>query len=206
MDAQDIQANDVHCVFYSHPWAVDALKQQRVGSLEDAAIVEVGQRSQLASLLNRQQRLRYGLSGLLAQPDRIGELVETSPRFPAPVIFSPNPPVGEQVMVSAIALLPTLQSRYRRFVLMVHVSEYAAFRYAYSYCSRFYFLWDLADPPVYPLADLAGSLASMRLLDRSSWGGFFCYAHPQRRVLNGPVRLAQIRGIVKEMPLALANG
>ncbi len=195
------QTNAVHCVFYSHPWAVDALKGLKVGPLDDTVLIELAHRSQLASLIDRQHRLRHGIAGLLADPGRIDELAEVEARFPVPVVFAPNPHVGDNALVSAVSLLPSLESRYRRFLVFVHLSEYERFKFAYPYCDKFMFLWDIADPPIFPLASLAATLEEMDCLNRSSWGGFYWFSHPKRRVGDASKRLRQLREALRTAPM-----
>jgi hypothetical protein len=185
--------NAVECVVYSHPWAVDMIKPRHFGNLQDTLIVELASRSQLASLFDLQHRLRHGLAGILADPRRIEDTAEHHDRLPAPCILAPNPPVSESAIVSAVATLPNLECRFDRFLLLVHVNEHYKFVHAMPYCTRFYFLWDLADPPTHPLATVAGNLRQQGVLSRSNWGGFFWFVHPKRRIPEPELRLAQLK-------------
>lgn len=193
----------VHCLFYTHPWTVDAIRNAKLGDLSRTLLVELAQRSQLASLIDVQHRMRPGVAGILRNPDQLDELIVTAPRFPVPVILAPNPMVSEATMVSAVALLPSVRSKFNRFVLFVHLSEALNFRYAYPYCDRFSFLWDVADPPMFSMGELGAMLRDLGVLKRESWGGFFWFNHPRRNVNNLQGRLNELKqamGQVKKVP------
>ncbi len=196
----------VHCVFYTHPWAIDALRVAKLGELDRTLLIELARRSQLASLINTQQQLRSGVSGILRDPGELDGLIVTTPRFLVPVILAPNPCVPDATQASAIALLPSVKSSFNRFIVFVHLSEAMNFRYAYPYCDRFSFLWDVADPPMFKMGDIGAMLRDLGVLRRESWGGFYLFNHPRRHVSNLDSRLSELRKVMGQAkkPSALA--
>ena len=189
----------VHCLFYTHPWAIDALRHAKLGDLGQSLLVELAQQSQLASLIDAQHHLRPGVTGILRDPNHLDGLIVSEPRFPMSVILAPNPPVPDATMCSAIALLPSVRSKFNRFFVFVHLSEALNFRYAYPYCDRFSFLWDIADPPMFKMGELGVMLRDLGVLNRESWGGFFWFNHPRRHVSNLDARLTELRQIMGQV-------
>ena len=189
----------VHCLFYTHPWTIDVLRHAKLGDLSRTVLIELAQRSQLASLINAQHHLRPGVTDILRDPNHLDELMVSAPRFPVPVILAPNPPVSDATMSSAIALLPSVRSNFNRFFVFVHLSEALNFRYAYPYCDRFSFLWDVADPPMFKMGELGAMLRDLGVLNRESWGGFFWFNHPRRHVSNLNGRLTELRRIMGQV-------
>ena len=193
----------VHCLFYTHPWTIDALRSAKLGDLSQTLLIELARRSQLASLIDVQHRMRPGVTGILRHLNQLDELIVSAPRFPLPVILAPNPPVSDATMVSAVALLPSVRSNFNRFIVFVHLSEALNFRCAYPYCNRFSFLWDVADPPMFNMGELGAMLRDLGVLKRESWGAFFWFNHPRRHVSNLDARLNELRrvmGQVKKVP------
>jgi hypothetical protein len=186
----------VHCLFYTHPWSIDALRNAKLCDMNRTLLIELSQRSQLASLIDAQHQLRPGVTGILRDPDRLDELITLAPRFPLPVILAPNPPVADATMISAVALLPSVRSNFNRFMVFIHLSEALNFRYAYPYCDRFSFLWDVADPPMYKMGELGAMLRDLGVLKRESWGGFLWFNHPRRHVNNLEARLSELRRVM----------
>lgn len=203
-----LNSPSIHCVFYTHPWSIDALANAKLGDLSQTLLIELAQRSLLASLIDRQHRLRPGITGVLMDPDRLDDLIVSTPRFPVPVVLAPNPQVGDAAMVSAIALLPSVRSVFDRFIVFVHLSEAERFRYAYPYCNKFFFLWDVADPPAFRLGELGAMLRDLGVLKRESWGGFYWFIHPRRHVNDLPARISELKrvlGQVKKIPSIAAS-
>ncbi|MCU0754393.1 MAG: hypothetical protein MUE46_04630 [Xanthomonadales bacterium] len=192
-------ANAIHCVFYSHPWAIDAIRSDKIGALDDTLLIELSPASQIAAMLGKGEA-RRGIGAVLAAPERLIELVEKHQRLAAPIVLAAQPSVPDSVQVGAIGLLPTLKSRFRRFVLLIHVNEYDRYIHALSYVEKFYFLWDLADPPAYPLANLGRTLEALGSLTRETWGGFYCFVHPQRRIPDAAKRMGQLRNLIQLAP------
>jgi hypothetical protein len=193
-------ANTIHCVYYSHPWAIDAIRGQKIGALDDTLLIELSPASQIAAMLGKGSEARRGIGALLATPDRLDELVEEHRRLAAPIVLAGQPAAPDSVQVAAVGLLATLKSRFRRFVLLIHVNEYDRYVHALSYVEKYFFLWDLADPPAYPLANLGRTLEAVGALNRESWGGFYCFVHPQRRIPDAERRMGQLRTVIQMAP------
>jgi len=189
----------VHCIFHTHPWSIDAIPKSKIGDLSHTLLIELSSQSQLACLVGKQHAPRLGIAGLLADPNSLNELALSVPRFPVPVVLAPNPPVSDAAQVSGVALLSSVRSAFDRFILFVHLADVEHFRYALPYCSRFSFLWDVADPPMYKMGDLGVMLRDFGVLNRESWGGFYWYNHPRRPIKNMGVRAAELKRMLGQM-------
>lgn len=190
----------IHCVYYSHPWAIDAIRGQKIGALSDTLLVELSPTSQIAAMLGKDNEGRRGIGALLAAPEQLDQLVEEHRRLAAPIVLAGQPSMPDSVQIGAVGLLATLKSRFRRFVLLIHAGEYDRYMYALPYVEKFYFLWDLADPPAYPLAKLGRTLEAVGALNRESWGGFHCFVHPKRQIPDPERRTRQLRKVFQMAP------
>jgi len=172
------------CIFYSHPWALHLLKSPRLGIAESRLVVELAQQSMLAPALGLGPRARVGLPALLSAPSKLAQLVERPAGVTGDFIFAPQPSATPSLQIAGLGVLPYLKRSQHDTVTMIHAAEHEAFVNAFAYANRFLFLWDLADPQTYLLPQIATALSKQRLLTRESWGGFFWYTHPQRKVPN----------------------
>ena len=189
----------MHCFFYTHPWSIDALPKAALGDLSHTLLIELSGQSQLASMIGKQHVQRAGIAGLLADLNCLNDLAISTPRFPLPVVLAPNPPVSDAAQVSGVALLPSVRSSFERFIIFVHLAEFERFRYAFPYCNKFSFLWDVADPAMFKMGDLGAMLRDFGVLNRAAWGGFFCYNHPRRQIKNIGARAAELKKMLGQM-------
>ncbi|MEM9302160.1 MAG: hypothetical protein AAGE01_08625 [Pseudomonadota bacterium] len=183
----------VHCIFYTHPWALFRIGNERLGSSDDALLIELAESSTLSSLFDQQGRPRQGVTGLLADPDRIDLLGEVYEGVPAPLVLASQPAVPLPTLASAIGVLPYVRSRYSHYVLLANLVDGARMIDSLAHCDRFSFVFDLADPPSRRFTDLAEQLTGEGLLNASTWGGLYWYSHPRRRAPGHRERLQALR-------------
>lgn len=187
------QPRRLHVVFYSHPWAVYALKGSRFGDRGSTLVVEMSPRSRIAAVFDAQNRPRFGLPGLLADQDRINIVGDSFKGLELPLALSPYPPSSVELMTAAASLLPGIDSPFQQYLLLLPVDEAPQFRRLYPYCDRFTVLWDLADPPSADLPGVAKSISQAGCWSAETWGGFLWYSHPSRNVPDVGRRMGLIR-------------
>jgi len=100
----------LHCVFYSHVWAVHMLKAANLGDMNKLVFIELASASNFASVFGLQGKARYGLAGLLQLGGRLEQVAQTLKYVPAPMVLAPHPPVPSAALCSAAAMLPYSKS------------------------------------------------------------------------------------------------
>ncbi len=191
----------IHCLFYSHVWAIHMLKQFGLENLEKQVIIELAQNSNLAPVFAEQAKPRYGLSGLLHLAGRLEQLSKPFKYVPAPLVLAPRPEISVAALNCAVALLPTTPTQYAGIVLLVHIEEAAHFVSSYAHVTRFSLAWDLADVPGSKLVELADLLVKEQLISEENWGGIHLYSHPNRKLEDAAQRDADFKAILQEYPL-----
>lgn len=174
----------VHCIFYSHVWAVHMLKNAGIASFEKQVLIEVAVSSHLAPVFGEQGKARYGLAGLLRLAGKLEQFVQTFKYVPAPLILAPKPEVSVPALCSAVNLLSVSPSDFEGAILLVHVDDAPLFVSAYQNVSKFSILWDLADAPTPALVSLAETITKHGFLTKETWAGFHLYKHPNRPISN----------------------
>ncbi len=173
----------VHCVVYSHVWALQNLeKLPQLGALDKAAIVELAINSNLSASFIDSMKHRMGIGGLLRNNLGISDIVETVDGVAQPVAFAPRPPIPLGALSSAVGLLRSASGNFDKVILMVNSMEALQLSACMANADRFYVLWDLADAPTRSLAQIGEALAAQKLISSDSWGGFHLYSHPKRPV------------------------
>ncbi len=178
----------VHCLFYSHVWAIHMLKYAGIKNFEKQVLVEVATSSNLAPVFGEQGKARYGLAGLLRLAGKLEQFTQTFKYVPAPLILAPKPEVSIPALCSAVNLLSVSPSDFEGVILLIHVDEAPLFASAYQTVSKFSILWDLADAPTPALVKLAETLATNSFLNKETWAGFHLYKHPNRPILDVETR------------------
>lgn len=173
----------VHCVIYSHVWALQNLdKLPQLGSLDKAAVVELAINSNLSASFVDSMKHRMGLGGLLRNNLGLNDIVETVDGVAQQVAFAPRPPIPLGALSSAVGLLRSAAGSFDKVIMMVNSMEALQLSTCMANADRFYVLWDLADEPTRSLAQIGEALAAQRLISSDSWGGFHLYRHPKRPV------------------------
>lgn len=173
----------VHCVVYSHVWALQNLdKLPQLGNLEKAAIVELAINSNLSAAFVDSMKHRMGLGGLLRNNLGLNDIVEKVDGLAQAVAFAPRPPIPLGALSSAAGLLRSASGDFDKVILMVNSMESLQLSACMVNADRFYVLWDLADAPTRSLTQIGEALAAQRLLSSDSWGGFHLYSHAKRPV------------------------
>lgn len=191
----------LHCVFYSHVWAIHMLKHAGLGKFDKSVVIELAAASNFAPVLGLQGKARFGLGGLLRLGARLEQLGQEVKYVPAPLVLAPNPPLPVAALCSAAAMLPHATSEYEKAVLLVNIHEAVEFADTYAYMSEFTVLWDIADEPGPGLGRLAEALADSQCLDPQRWRGFKLYRHPNRALPDADQRQAALQSVLDEYPL-----
>lgn len=175
----------VHCVIYSHVWALENLdKLPQLGSLEKSAVVELAINSNLSASFIDSMKHRMGVGGLLRNNLNLNDIVEQVDGLAQPVAFAPRPPIPLGALSSAVGLLRSAQGNFDKVILMVNSMEALHLSACMAGADKFHVLWDLADAPTRSLAQTGEALAAQRLISTENWGGFTLYSHPKRPVID----------------------
>jgi hypothetical protein len=174
----------VHCIFYSHVWAIHMLKHAGIASFEKQVLIELAVSSNLAPVFGEQGKARYGLAGLLRLAGKLEQFTQTLKYVPAPLILAPRPDIPAPALCSAVNLLRVSQSDFEGAILLVHIDDAPLFISAYQTVSKFSILWDLADAPTPALVTLANILTTHSFLNKETWAGFHLYKHPNRPIID----------------------
>jgi hypothetical protein len=193
----------LHCVFYSHVWAVHMLKLKIAhwGDVNKLVIIELAELSNLAPVFGLQGKARYGLAGLLQLGGRLEQIAQTVKYVPAPIVLAPHPQVSAAALCSAVSMLPYSKSEYESAVLLIHISEAAHFVDIFPYLSTFSIFWDVADEPAQSLTRLAELLSDSQCLTKERWQGFTLYKHPNRVVPDANERQTALQAVLDEYPV-----
>lgn len=206
MTQEGSTSRPLHCVFYSHVWAIHMLKNAGLGKFDKQVLIELAEHSNFAPVFGLQGKARYGLAGLLRLGGRLEQLGQVLKYAPAPVILAPNPPVSAAALCSAVAMLPSTQSQYEKAVLLVHISEADRFVDAYPHVDSFSILWDVADRPGQSLSRLAELLVDNQCISKERWQGFKLYRHPNRTLPDIAERQAALEAALSEYPALGGQG
>jgi hypothetical protein len=174
----------VHCLFYSHVWAIHMLKYAGISNFEKQVLIEVAISSNFAPVFGEQGKARYGLAGLLRLAGKLEQFTQTFKYVPAPLILAPKPEVSAPALCSAVNLLSVSPSDFEGAILLIHVDDAPLFVSAYQTVSKFSILWDLADAPTPALVKLAETLTANSFLSKETWAGFHLYKHPNRPIID----------------------
>lgn len=198
----------VHCVIYSHVWALLSLHQlTALGALNKAAIVELAINSNFSAITADPAKNRAGLRGLLRPGQGLQDIVETIDGIPHKVAFAPRPPVPVGALASAAALLGNTAGSFDKVVLMVNSLDAVQLRSCMSCADKLYIFWDMADPPTAVLAQIGQVLATQRIISKDNWGGFHLYSHPGRPVADTAAAKASFDNVLGQYPqLATPSG
>lgn len=173
----------VHCVIYSHVWALSSLeKLGALGPLENAAVIELAINSNFSAATAEPAKNRPGLRGLLQPGQGLGDIMEKLDGVPYQVAFAPRPPIPVGALASATALLGTTSGRFDKVVLMVNSLDAVQLKSCLTCADHLYVFWDMADMPTAALAQIGEVLAHQQIISQESWGGFHLYSHPERPV------------------------
>lgn len=191
----------VHCVIYSHVWALHELeKLTGLGSLDKAVVVELAVNSNLSASWADTMDQRMGVGGLLRSNLGLRDIVERVEGLALPVAFAPRPPIPLGALASAVSLLGTATGDFDKVVLMVNSMEALPLMPCLANADRFYILWDMADAPSRALAQIGPALAAQRLIAPENWGGFQLYSHPRRPVASPDEVRAAFARILDQYP------
>lgn len=200
MSNTNLATHPVHCVFYSHVWAIHMLKQAGFSSFKQNVIVELANISNLAPIFGLQAKARYGLAGLLRLGTRLEQLSQTLKYVPAPIVLAPNPQVSTAALNSAACMLPHSKSQHDAIILMIHMNDASDFLDVYPHVDSFRILWDIADQPSAGLNQLAELLADNRCISTDNWQGFKLYQHPNRQIPDAQERQAALETMLADYP------
>jgi len=195
----------ISCLFYTHPWAIRAIRASTFGLDESLLLVEIAEKPVLGAVFDLHKRLRRGVAGLLHSPTAIDDLCDTLPDVKYRVMFAAHPAVSVPAMAGGVGVLPYVDMPERDVILLVNLSEYSAFTAVYPYCSKFHFMWDVADPQSYLLPEAAKLLTRIQVMRRDTWGGFFWYADPGRPSADAVERLGMLKALARAPSLALPS-
>jgi len=191
----------IHCIFYSHVWAVHMLKYAGLNTNHNNVIVELATTSNLAGVFGEQGKARYGLAGLLRLSGRLEQFAQMYKNVIAPLVLAPRPEVPAVALNSAVGLLASSPTPYTHIHLLVHIEDAPKFAGAYPHVNRFSMLWDLGDPPTAALGPLAETLVDNHCIQAETWGGFFFYQHPNRPVADLAQRQEAFQQVLRQYPL-----
>lgn len=195
------QPRPIHCIFYSHAWAVHMLKYAGVNPDENPVVVELATASNLAPVFGEQGKARYGLSGLLRLSGRLEQFAQLHKNVIAPLVLAPRPEIPASALCSAVGLLGSTPSPYQKVYLLVHIDDAPKFAGAYPHAQKFSILWDLGDEPTAALGPLAEALVDNHCVSSETWGGFDFYQHPNRPVPDAAERQEAFQQVLREYPL-----
>ncbi len=190
----------IECVFYSHVWSIYELEKLGFLTFEDALIVELAAESRFAPVFDKTDKSHKGIVALLQPGVHLHKLAIRQPGIKAPVILAPNPPVPIDIQLSAVSLLPSVESSVEKMILMIHVNDAAQFAGAYAVSDTFSIVWDVADYPGAELSELGRTLLNRQCLNRETWKGFFLCNHPHRHLPDIALRESILRALLKEFP------
>jgi len=180
------------------------LKNIKLWNWEKTVLVELAVNSNLAPVFGMQGKPRYGLAGMLRLGAKLEQLGQPYKYVPAPLLLAPLPAISAGALCSAVGLVATSPSTYEDLVLLVHVSEAAQFADAYVHVNHFSILWDIADPPVQSLINLADVLVANGYVSQATWKGFTLYQHPNRTLPDAQARRKEFENVLQDYPLLTA--
>lgn len=190
----------IECVFYSHVWSIYELEKLGFVTSGDETIIELAAESRFAAVFDKSDKSHKGILALLQPSVHLHKLAIRQPGVRAPVILAPNPPVPVDILLSAVPLLPSVESAAEKIIMMIHINDAALFAGAYAVADTFSIVWDLADYPGTELSELGRTLLNRQCLNRERWKGFFLCNHPHRQLPDISLRESIIRELLKEFP------
>jgi hypothetical protein len=191
----------VECVFYSHVWSIYELEKLGFIKAGNELIVELALESRLAPVFDRSEKTNKGLIPLLQQDVSLHKLAFRQNDIKAPVILAAFPSVAIDIQLSALSLLPAVESHIDKVIVLIHINDAPSFEGAYPIMDSFSIVWDMADHPGFELSALSRSLLNQQCLNKEKWKGFFLCNHPNRQLSDNVLRESILRRLLNDFPL-----
>jgi hypothetical protein len=190
----------VECVFYSHVWSIYELENLGFIKTGNELIVELALESRLAPVFDRSEKINKGLITLLQQGVSLHKLAFRQSDIKAPIILAPFPSVATDIQLSALSLLPAVESHIDKVIALIHINDAPTFAGAFPIMDGFSIVWDIADHPGFELSALSRSLLNQQCLNKEKWKGFFLCNHPNRQLSDKALRESILRTLLCDFP------
>jgi len=167
--------NALELVLYQNPLAILNLDAIGVEDNSDVLVVELSASSIFAPVFDQQAKLRFGLAGLLGDLDRASTLPKAFRASRRRILLGSRPSVPVQASVGALAELRNLDVKFRRIIVMLHLSEVDKFIYGLQLASTFSILLKGDDAVPAGLLRAVDRLQKLKAIDKESWKGLAFY-------------------------------